>query len=98
MQEEMEKRGIELTDAMATIERLQRQLEETQVIKTLQNFLQCLLQLDASCIVQFKREKTKSLNTYFWIVDAKLVWMINFFNLMEINIKVLEFGKQVSGE
>jgi hypothetical protein len=31
MQEEMEKRGSELSDAMATIERLQRQLEETQV-------------------------------------------------------------------
>jgi hypothetical protein len=31
MQEEMEKRGTELSDAMATIERLQRQLEEVQV-------------------------------------------------------------------
>jgi hypothetical protein len=33
MQEEMERRGTELTEAMATIERLQRQLEETQVLQ-----------------------------------------------------------------
>lgn len=31
MQDDMEKRNSELSDALATIERLQRQLEETQV-------------------------------------------------------------------
>jgi uncharacterized protein involved in exopolysaccharide biosynthesis len=31
MQDDMEKRSSELTDALATIDRLQRQLEETQV-------------------------------------------------------------------
>jgi hypothetical protein len=31
MQEDMEKRGNELRDAMLTIEKLQKQLEETQV-------------------------------------------------------------------
>ena len=31
MQEEMEKRNNDLAEALATIERLQRQLEETQV-------------------------------------------------------------------
>ena len=39
MQDEMERRGTELTEALATIERLQRQLEEVQVQHKLRNLL-----------------------------------------------------------
>ena len=39
MQDEMERRGTELTEALATIERLQRQLEEVQVLHNLRNLL-----------------------------------------------------------
>ena len=39
MQDEMERRGTELTEALATIERLQRQLEEVQVQNKLRNLL-----------------------------------------------------------